>query len=674
MDRRPFLGMITSAPTSRIAALQRASYSLNDELYARYAERDADRVSDLLQVLMRGGDELFEDGTGAALFNALRSLESFGRQQVDMADAPPIGTAALELDSEYSVAELDNVAETLTGASSREGVRALALRATHGWSWDEISADTGLSVRSAKARARNAGKAIAAGATGRTKLVGCGETDSALAKAIFGDYNETSEKECQLVDEFLEHQTHCGPCHELYVTLVRACHIAAALLPPLAPQVGTRQNLAAKDDAPGAEFPPDPVEPVLPVAFDEATEPDLPTASPEPPSQDISDFEDLRGPAEDIEPYYDPVFAAVYESTLDAAPTPSAAPEDEEPAPEYEALDEPEHVEAQPAAVAAIAAGEDAAAPVFFDQDSESEQDAAPDFAFSIAAAAVAARDLIPGSDDDTQDEEPAAAAPCNDARDHDASIAALAAEAETEPALTEAPYESWAADREEREISLARATAAAAPAEPAPAEPVAEVVSIEPTEEIESEEEIDSTPRPNGVKGVGVATAVVGLREAKPAPEVPILAKLPPLPPEYVNRYSGEGGEPAESLEDAMLAEFDAKERRFERRAIAVFAAALLLFFAGFLGIGSLGPGSKDKPVAQAPTPATGKPASDKKTKKPHKKARRRHKKHAQRPAPVYVPQQTTPVVQSQPAPAPKASSGGVDDGSAEFLPEERG
>lgn len=682
--------MITSAPTSRIAALQRVSYTLNDELYARYAERDADRVSDLLQVLMRGGDELFDDRSGTALLNALSSLEAFGRQQVDMADAAPIGVTALELESDYEIAELDNVAQTLTSASSREGVRALALRATHGWSWDEISADTGLSVRSAKARARNAGKAIAAGTTGRTKLVGCNDGDSALAKAIFGDYNETSEKECELVEDFLEHQVACNACHELYVTLVRACHVAAALLPPLAPGVGARQALAYDDDEPAeapvfavaapvdtpvAELEPLPSTPEPEAAADDEV---LPEPAPE-PAEDEPAFVDIP-PAEIAEPavredleYFDPVYAAVYDVAEAAAPLERPIAEEPEPDAYVEEYEPPAPVAED---IAPETAQPEEASPVFFDQDSESEQLPAPAFAFSITEAAAAARELIPGADDEPAAPEPVAEAV--DAHLHDAALAALAAEALAEPALTEDPYESWAAEQDDREVTLARATTAAAapPVEIEPeVVPTADVIEIGPPSDEPAAPDFDPIRRPLGVGGASAAFAAAGLREATSVPEVPILKNLPPLPDEYVQRFSEEAPRGDSFADRDDFEDYDdADERRFERRAIAAFAAACLLFFLGFLGIGTFVPESPDRPVAQAPTPATGKPAAEKKTKvKKARKKARRHKKHVQRPAQTYVPQQTQPVVQSQPAPAPKASSG-VDDGSAEFLPEERG
>ena len=54
-----------------------------------------------------------------------------------------------------------------------------------------------------------------------------------------------------------------------------------------------------------------------------------------------------------------------------------------------------------------------------------------------------------------------------------------------------------------------------------------------------------------------------------------------------------------------------------------------------------------------------------------------KKRKKRRARPAverPVAVPIRQTPAPAPAPAPAPQPSSSGVDDGSAEFLPEGRG
>ncbi len=218
--------------TEQLTALQQFSYLYESELFSRYGTNDRDRTNDLMQVLLRAGQDVFGQKSPDAILSALDALEAFGYREASLDDDAPVALTATALDSDYETAELEALRKAVQATSCREGQRALMLRAVLGLSWEEIAKDTGLSVRAARSHARKAAETL----TDQLlvgKLAGCGTFDKALPKAIFGLYNDADQRECLEVEGINAHVEHCAICAEPYVQMIRACTIAAAVLPPL---------------------------------------------------------------------------------------------------------------------------------------------------------------------------------------------------------------------------------------------------------------------------------------------------------------------------------------------------------------------------------------------------------------------------------------------------------
>lgn len=583
---------MNTVSANRIAALQQFSSLRAADLYVRYGHEDAARVEDLLHVLLRTGEDVVKDKSGEAILVAIDALDALGRDLPDTSDKPLISHVALTLESVYSADELARIATAILAAPSREGVRAVALRTVYGRSWPEIADDLGLSARSVKARARNAANAIAASVTGRTALTGCGANPSELPKVIFGLYDDDKTRDCAAVEVGVNHVGECDACNELYISLVRACEVIGALMPPLA----SAEPYAAPVVAPVPE-----TASVAPPTANCKSPAPLDTAGriAEPESNFLPigkiDHEAAGDLGERAEPILNAESAPVYGASPDTLGGDEPATRDSYDNDPAGPFDDPG--DDPPARFGGLVAHgftveyEERVAPILYNWQSEEPTEIAPP--------------AIP-ADGTPDDERP------------------------EEPAPTAAASRKFRDDRPaEWEAKPPTAVLPVAHDEPRP--------DVGDTRVIETRHSPSEPIRPRGVTDAHDPLKAVAI-------EVPILAFLPPLP----SNYHGDDTTVITATDEFA----DRRERRKIAAAMAMAAALLLVVVLSVADLLAPVP-PRDSHVAVIEAPRVAKVATKPRKRATHK--RKRSRKHANRPlAPRYVPAvEHEPRIAPAPAPA---------------------
>ncbi|MBJ7457564.1 MAG: hypothetical protein JHD02_00100 [Thermoleophilaceae bacterium] len=694
-----------------VTAMQRFSLAGELELFEKYGTDDRRRTIDLFQLLARAGDDVLGDGDKETLLPALEALSAIGYKREDLEDGVvPVREVGLE--DYYTGTELEIFARAMHFSKDRIGDRALVMRAVYGLRWAEIAADSDVTINKARSAAKAAAGVLVRGYYA-SALTGCGETDAVLPRIIFGLYGDKDKKISADVERFMAHEDSCDACASVRTHLSRALTLMAAVIPPrdlTAEQSaeimrGRSLGLAVAADferhtGAEVEYPPEAAaasEPVTEVIeaqpafapeenFDVARERELRELV-------TAEAEAADWPGEEF---------LLDDAQLEEVESVSAAA--------ILASEEAAELEAAPAAVATVGAPEpvatEAPAPV-----STSLGFVDPGPAPPIDLAAIEEEEMLDDNDEDGDDLDLyASMAILEDVIDPTIVVPALIRNDELdESAPAAGEVFDWAGEvalEEERPTAEEPELAQAAEVEQIPvasADPevvVAEQETDSPAE-ADSESELSISERAQAIDFAERAVPVALVLDLATEDDAELIGSVPP--PIVVEEEPEKQGAPMSVLEVAPAAgaatyltksapaseerdiarwvdadeddDFDYVERDEQKDSRKKIAGVLIAAVAALLllvGITFDGGGGGDPQVAAAPSaPAAAKPKPKKHKRKKHHKKQAKGAQPAPQPTTTYVPA----AAPSNPEPAPSSSgSSGVDDGSSEFLPEERG
>ncbi len=698
--------MSDKIPVENVAALAQLALESEAELFTRYGTDDRRRAIDLFQVLARAGDDVLQ--SKERVLAALGALSSMGYQYVPLDDGPvPLHPA--KLTDPVGLSELEVVRSILLDMPDRIGERGLILRAVTGRSWAEIEEDTGVSVRELRKKTKKAADLFVARLIG-AKLTGCGETDRVMPKMIFGFVTDKpGPKVREELNGFMEHLDTCESCKETYVLMQRSLMIASVAIAPRdlgpvatnaqdevpgdvghAPESSVNGALIPRTPGRAGSIPPPRIE-VVPVA----DEPDVDALAAE------YAIEDLTVTDEDAERQ----LALMDQEAAEDVPLAELSSGAEAPAQDIEAgtpIEEPGSWFADPVAAVFMPEGasEDVEVPAaLFEPEGDDERAVEEEAEREVPQAGgepVFDQDAEVPSSDAEAVSRAAVPAPTSDEIDQllaerevpDALVETLA-EIEDESRPVALPHDAEVEEVSSEEVSSEEVSSEAAQLDSQGEQ--AEDVEEASTEQVVSTEQEASTERrlPMGVieaTGAAAPVAVLSARNARSSvapPSEPAVSESNASDDEAESADAA-GEEPVIDLAERRAARSEAHdlgpdewtddEKKQRKRYLAIAAVVFLLM--GVLAV-ALGPdGGGDQNLAKTPPVAA--PAKAEKEKKPAKKAKKKKRQKRAKvqsaPQPAVVAPQPVP----QPAPAPQSSPApsdqGVGDGSAEFLPEERG
>lgn len=687
-------------PFQHVTGLMRFSLAGEEELLEKYGVDDARRASELLRVLQEGEGAAIVSGQVRVVLQEIALLDEKPRDpEGDASETVSLRTVGY--DDDYSAAELENCERVLEVMQGRDGVRALVMRGVYGARWSEIAEDLGVSERKARELAGKSAKSLVRGYLGRGEG-GCGELDKRFERVVFGLYGDADKKINGDVAAVTGHEQLCQCCSRDRTELTRLLNLVACVLPPRSDvdrvrvearsgrSLGQRLLAVFAERVVGAEEEVASVAPPAPVNVERAEQEvevsrALVSVAVKESAGDSSrkDFAKQISGEDLIKSAERELGVDLSGKEVDAGPAPvfTAAQIDAE-----ERLAEVDEAGEDLDLFLSMSALEDLVDPAWV---AEREEEAfEPEGGVGALQAEVEAAEvekIVVEFEEDELEELPAAAERVV-VEFEDGELEEVAAE------VDELPSERVIVDFDAAEREAIEAEEAALEAQ----EIVVEFDQVEGDEEqapgevvwdSESEsEEGDGVREEVWASAEPPAALILDLSSAREA------SKAPPVAVRPRGVQNDEDARAKETRSRSLAAvsiatasatqewadsgecweEEDEERRAYEDPRLLV-GGLIGVFLALVLMVGGLGDVWGGKAEGTPPEAAVARtvqaPKAEKKKERPKKKAKKKTRARSVKVAPVVAPVQSAPA-----APAPVPSSGAVDDGSSEFLPEARG